>query len=167
MQLKQFAYYTPGSGLGDTKRDAKPTIHERRHGHQHLHARHKEIRDIKRRAAEEQKRAVGDIVTTTINGEEVSWVNTWDGTKDVSLDGNNNNPAPPAPAPAPVPVPDVPDVAAPQGEQNSGNTDGGAPPVNAGWGSWGRQAYFNAEQGIADGLTFLNHFGGDGSGVFD
>ena len=39
--------------------------------------------------------------------------------------------------------------------------------VKAGLGGWGRQAYYNAEQGSADGLVFLNHHGGEGSGVFD
>ncbi|KAK5467509.1 target of Sbf [Exophiala xenobiotica] len=34
-------------------------------------------------------------------------------------------------------------------------------------GTWARQAYYNAEAGSADGLVFLNHFGGGGSGVFD
>ncbi|KAK5559254.1 target of Sbf [Exophiala xenobiotica] len=34
-------------------------------------------------------------------------------------------------------------------------------------GTWDRQAYYNAEAGSADGLVFLNHFGGGGSGVFD
>ena len=34
-------------------------------------------------------------------------------------------------------------------------------------GGWGRQAYYNAEDGTADGLVFLNHYGGSGSGVFD
>jgi len=34
-------------------------------------------------------------------------------------------------------------------------------------GDWSRQAYYNASSGTADGLVFLNHYGGDGSGVFD
>ena len=42
-----------------------------------------------------------------------------------------------------------------------------APTMNAGAGQWGRQAYYNAEQQTADGLTFLNNMGGQGSGVFD
>ena len=39
--------------------------------------------------------------------------------------------------------------------------------MNAGDGQWGRQAYYNAEQQTAEGLTFLNNMGGQGSGVFD
>ncbi|KAK4944033.1 target of Sbf [Elasticomyces elasticus] len=38
---------------------------------------------------------------------------------------------------------------------------------SAGSGSWTRQAYYNAEGGTATGLVFLNHDGGQGSGVFD
>lgn len=34
-------------------------------------------------------------------------------------------------------------------------------------GSLDRVAYYNAEQGIADGLIFFNNHGGDGSGTFD
>ena len=39
--------------------------------------------------------------------------------------------------------------------------------MNAGSGNWGRQAYYNAAQATAHGLVFLNHHGGQGSGVFD
>ena len=42
-----------------------------------------------------------------------------------------------------------------------------SPTMNAGNGQWSRQAYYNAEQQTADGLTFLNNMGGQGSGVFD
>ena len=34
-------------------------------------------------------------------------------------------------------------------------------------GGWGRIGYYNAKQGVADGITFLGNYGGDGSGVFD
>lgn len=34
-------------------------------------------------------------------------------------------------------------------------------------GTWARQAYYDASSGTADGLVFLNHMGGSGSGVFD
>ena len=39
--------------------------------------------------------------------------------------------------------------------------------MSSGAGSWDRHAYYSAEGQIADGLTFLNNHGGDGSGVFD
>lgn len=34
-------------------------------------------------------------------------------------------------------------------------------------GSWARQAYYDAEKQTAQGLVFMNHRGGQGSGVFD
>ncbi|EEQ88880.2 uncharacterized protein BDCG_04000 [Blastomyces dermatitidis ER-3] len=139
VSLKQFAFYSPGSGAppeGRYKREMKPSIHERRHqGHQHLHKRANE------------KRAVGDMVTATINGQVVSWVNQYAG-----------GAAPAAPTQAP---------ASPPAGGNKYPTKKPAPVVNPGAGNWGRQGYYNAEAGVADGLTFLNHRGGDGSGVFD
>lgn len=42
-----------------------------------------------------------------------------------------------------------------------------APALNVGAGNWGGQAYYNAANGTADGLVFLNNMGGQGSGVFD
>ncbi|KAI5283565.1 target of Sbf, partial [Ascosphaera aggregata] len=40
-------------------------------------------------------------------------------------------------------------------------------PSKAKSGSWGRVAYYDASSGTADGLVFLNHQGGQGSGVWD
>jgi hypothetical protein len=34
-------------------------------------------------------------------------------------------------------------------------------------GDWVRHAYYNAEEGVANGVTFLNNMGGSASGVFD
>lgn len=34
-------------------------------------------------------------------------------------------------------------------------------------GSYQRTAYYNAEQGVAEGLIFMNNHGGQGSGIFD
>lgn len=34
-------------------------------------------------------------------------------------------------------------------------------------GGWSRIGYYNAKQGVADGITFLGNYGGDGSGSFD
>ncbi|PGH10080.1 hypothetical protein GX51_00347 [Blastomyces parvus] len=141
LNLKQFAFYShsPGSGTpadGRYKREVKPSIHERRHqGHQHLHKR------------DNEKRAVGDMVTATINGQVVSWVNQYAG-----------GAAPSVPTQAP---------ASPAAAGNKYPTKQPAPIDNPGAGNWGRQGYYNAEAGVADGLTFLNHRGGDQSGVFD
>lgn len=101
----------------------------------------------------EEKRAVGDWVTATIDGQVVSWQNQYAG-----------GPAPTSPTGA----------AAPAANPATGNQAGNAaspaapaPTVNLGSGTWGRQAYYNAASGVADGLVFLNNMGGQGSGVFD
>lgn len=141
MHLKQFAFYTPGSS--SAKRWVKPNSSERRHGHGH------------------QERAVGDIVTATINGQVVTWANNYGGAAAAT-------PAPSASsvgvaaAPAAAPSKAAQSSSAPKVEKNSS-----IPVVNAGAGNWGRQAYYNAESTTADGLVFLNNMGGQGSGVFD
>lgn len=88
---------------------------------------------------------MGDIVMATMGGKVVSWTNLYD--------GGTQHTASAVISPAVQSVSDVPKA--------------GAPTMNAGNGQWGRQAYYNAEQQIADGLTFLNNMGGQGSGVFD
>jgi Putative TOS1-like glycosyl hydrolase (DUF2401) len=97
----------------------------------------------------EEKRAVGDIVIATMDGRVVSWTNQYGGS------AQPNTPSPAAPASS---ARQSPDPGAPKAV---------TPTTNAGNGQWGRQAYYNAEQQIADGLTFLNNMGGQGSGVFD
>ena len=95
----------------------------------------------------EEKRAVGDLVTATIDGQVVTWTNRYDGggvstsVPAASAVVSSVSPAYSPPEPAPF--------------------------VNASAGQWGRQAYYNAEQGVANGLVFLNNHGGEGSGVFD
>lgn len=64
-------------------------------------------------------------------------------------------PAPAAPSPPPSRVP------APKPEKDE-EEDDEVPLLG-----WGRKAYYNAEGGEADGLVFLNHHGGEGSGTFD
>ena len=145
MRLKQFASYSAGSS--PTKRSLHPSPHERRNGHQHLHQRVHEARD----EHVEEKRAVGDWVIATINGDVVSWKNEYAGGA--------------APAAAtPPPAPGAPGAPAPAATYNA---PAPAASVNTGAGTWGRQAYYNAEGGVADGLVFLNNMGGQGSGVFD
>lgn len=126
MHLKQFAFYTPGSSSG-SKRDTKPSPLQRRHGHAH------------------HERAVGDVVTATLNGQVVSWINNYIG-------GQATASAQPFVASASI---------------SSAPSQAPAPVLNAGAGNWGRQAFYDARNGSADGLVFLNNMGGQGSGVFD
>lgn len=94
------------------------------------------------------------MVTDTINGQTVSWMN------DYKCD---------LPASAPTAV--HTDDNARYGPGSAAITATAAlsalPTMNAGAGDWGRQAYYNAENQTAKGLVFLNHNGGQGSGVFD
>lgn len=93
----------------------------------------------------EGKRAVGDTVVATIEGKVVSWVNEYNGG------------AQPTPA-----------VASATGQYGAKAAPKAAiPTLSAGDGEWGRQAYYSSEEQIADGITFLNNMGGQGSGVFD
>ncbi|EXJ74288.1 uncharacterized protein A1O5_02584 [Cladophialophora psammophila CBS 110553] len=154
MQLKQFAFYTAGSD--NTKRSLHPNPHQRPYSHKHLHD--PKVHDgsgVAEGGHIADKRGVGDWVTAIINGQVVSWINQYTGPGAASATlapGNNGGDgervAPGSAAPA---------SSAPPPKAN----------VNAGPGQWGRQAYYNADQGVADGLVFLNHHGGQGSGVFD
>lgn len=93
------------------------------------------------------------MVTATINGAVESWMNNYEcdpaGSVPTALpaDGVSYGSGPAATAAAAAPSP--------------------MPSMNAGAGSWGRQAYYNAKNQTAEGIVFLNHNGGQGSGTFD
>ncbi|EZF71263.1 hypothetical protein H105_06529 [Trichophyton soudanense CBS 452.61] len=142
MKFYSMAVYNKGSEK--PKRELKPSIHERRHGHSHQRFH--------------EKRAVGDTVVATINGQVVSWINEYGG-------GGGGAPA------APTPAPGAPGMKDPQVKSN-GYKGGDKPkdskphaPVNAGPGQWGRVAYFNTDTKEAEGLSFLNNDGGWDKGV--
>jgi Putative TOS1-like glycosyl hydrolase (DUF2401) len=126
----------------------KSSPHERRQfSHAHLHNRRKEAHQIQENHIVEEKRAVGDLVIATIDGQVVSWTNEYDGSaQSTTAPAATSSAGQSADRVAPKPA---------------------APAMNAGKGQWGRQAYYHAEQQTADGLTFLNHMGGQGSGIFD
>lgn len=160
-KLKQFAVYTP-SGSSNSKRSATAA---RRHAHAHAHAHKREA-----------EAALGDTVYATIDGKAVSWANDWSGV-----------------AATPAPAPEVQNKAyagagSDSSSEASTTAESSAPASTAASasaskssssgilddlfgssssGSWSRQAYYNAATGDADGLVFLNHNGGSGSGVFD
>ena len=164
--LKQFAAYIPGSDC--EKRSVEPIVrHSRHHGHQFFHARKKEVHEIQERATREQKRGIGDMVTATIDGKVVSWMNEYGGGAD------HGSPATPTSDPHEIvhtAHPDTHGGGSPQQTSKAVPNPGAGtsnPTANAQSGGWGRQAYYNADVGTADGLVFLNHNGGDKSGVFD
>jgi hypothetical protein len=162
---------------------AKKSIHERRHGHAQYHESQKERRDL-------EKKAVGDMVVATINGNVVSWINQYDGHE---LGQASPTPAPapvsgppaapPAAAPAPAPAPPTqeaqpapaaaPAQAVPAASDPSPvakpaiNNKFRTSPEAVARGDWAQVGYYNSEEKSAHGITFLNNQGGQGSGVFD
>jgi hypothetical protein len=89
-----------------------------------------------------------DMVTATIDGQVVSWENSYFG------------PSSTAPAPPPAQPSSTPSVAlAPLPKTTTLPVDSSAEFVRAGY-------YDSASQRL-DGLTFLGNHGGSGSGVFD
>jgi hypothetical protein len=123
---------------------------QRRHGHQYLHARDGEIVEMQENHIVGEKRGVGDIVTATIDGQVVSWTNQYAG-----------------PGTAPTTVAGAGSPADRVAPPASYATPSAQPAINVRSGNWGRQAYYNATGQTAAGLVFLNHMGGQDSGVFD
>ncbi|EXJ86941.1 hypothetical protein A1O3_03895 [Capronia epimyces CBS 606.96] len=106
-------------------------------------------------------------VTAVINGKTVSWVNKWSGVAATSASAAAAPAASSSEASSSIASYSI---ASSSDASSSAAASSAAAPVasmNAGAGEWGRQAYYNAEQGVADGLVFLNYHGGQGSGVFD
>lgn len=147
-QLKQFAVYTPASA--STKKRAEHKSHHKRHGHQHLHTKkHAE-------SQKEEARAVGDTVIATINGEVVSWINTWTGESDDESASSATTTTEAATSTAKA-----------KSSKSSASKTSTATTAAA-TGDYQRIAYYNAEDGTADGVTFVGAWGGvAGSGTWD
>lgn len=140
-QLKQFAVYTPSSS--SSKREQHRS--HKRHGHQHLH--HK-------KAEQKEERDVGDVVYATINGQVVSWINTYSGE---TVAANVNA----ASATSAVTTSTKASSTSTSTKSSSTSTS------TAAAGDYSRIAYYNAEDQTANGIVFLNNLGGAGSGVWD
>lgn len=145
------------------------------HGHHHLHRHGKALSNLQQQRDAHAKRAVGDLVIATIDGQRVSWINSYSG--------------PPAPAPESFPTPaEANDVVfetviathfvtvsgpCPTTSEALTSKHTEAPTssiavsvplptdnhIHAITGSWVRQAYYNAASGYSKGFTFLNHHG--------
>jgi hypothetical protein len=150
--------------LNQKKRDTAPSplVHGHRHGHGHLHGQHNKKR--------------GEWITATINGQVVSWENTWYGGPATQAAA-----APVAAAPTkaasnhaskPKPKPKVekkplksnakPVVEKPK--KASGSKTNAYPTPG---GRWKRTSYYNSQRRVADNVMFMGNYGGEGSGVFD
>ncbi|KAL8645302.1 MAG: hypothetical protein Q9226_007363 [Calogaya cf. arnoldii] len=140
--LKQLAVYYPGS---DAKVKRSDHVHDHAHRPKQQHVHHP------KRDHAKGERAVGDMVVATIDGQVVSWANKYggpDASPQTTLATSYGTPTQ-APATATTPASSDPINPLP----HPASSDEGS-------GQWARQAYYNAEAGSSEGLTFLNHFGG-------
>ncbi|KAL8888197.1 MAG: hypothetical protein Q9215_004320 [Flavoplaca cf. flavocitrina] len=151
--LKQLAVYYPQSDA-KVKRSDHVHAHAHRHGQQHAHH--------PKRDHAPGRRAVGDMVVATIDGQVVSWANEYAGP------GASPNTAAAQPLPEPQTTLAT-SFGSPSQVPSTTSTPTSPDPINplphadssgGGSGQWARQAYFNAEAGSSNGFTFLNHFGG-------
>ncbi|KAK7521850.1 putative TOS1-like glycosyl hydrolase-domain-containing protein [Phyllosticta citriasiana] len=151
LKLRQFAAYSLNITCqqnGNSKRHAPAHENEHEHRHHH-HARHahQHLHD----KAEKQKRGLGDVVVAEIDGELVSWINTY---------GGPTAPEPPAPEP-PVPSSSTSSLSSPPSSPHSSpSAPFSVPPKTDSSGSceaWDRISYYNSEERVKDGLTFLTH----------
>ncbi|RMZ76160.1 hypothetical protein DV738_g5128, partial [Chaetothyriales sp. CBS 135597] len=180
MHLKQFAFYTPAA-------TSRRYTRAHRHSHLHQHRRKIELKGGEDESIGNEKRAVGDMVTATINGEVVSWVNQYSGgagssTGEASQTNPNDSPCPMVTATINGEV--VSWVNEYTGDDSTAasdtspdpssspsaavaQTDLGDSTLPAPSDSWVRQSYYFAANGTAENLVFLNNMGGAISGMVD
>ncbi|KAF2772073.1 hypothetical protein EJ03DRAFT_212473 [Teratosphaeria nubilosa] len=147
LQLYQFAAYTPSSSSSkNSKREEHVRRHAHAHGHGHAHGAH-------------EKRQVGAEVYATIDGVLASWVNEWSGEATPSAPAASTTPTSvPATSPNGSPSTDSSTPASHSSPSSSSSSDGSG---------WSRIAYYDSSSSTTEGLVFLNHYGGAGSGTFD
>ena len=164
INMKQFAVYMPTTSSANTYNKNKRSAHARRHaGHAHGHAHlHEEKRDA----------AVGDVVNAIIDGKAVSWINTYDGGAGSGSSSSSSAPAAAGYTPAGSSAAKAASYGSSSSSKSSTSSSSAKASSSSSSGStsgsgWTRTGYYNAESQTSDGLTFLNHNGGSGSGVFD
>lgn len=160
-----------------SKRSNEDTLYEPEH-HAHSHALYhgSSVHAQHSRLHKHAERAVGRIVTATIDGQVVQWVNEY--ARPVTQPVSPGNPAKGSSntsqatvialsvnipslssslssSTAPTPSSSLPSATSSRNAVfTSAQVDASPRP-----GSWARQAYYNAGEGVSEGLTFLNHFG--------
>ena len=143
--------------MGKKPRDLIPAQANgaRNHKHGFLHARRK--KSVLFSSDELVKRGVGDLVKATIDGKRVSWINGYVGAPATSV----SQPKEPSSQPKASSTNDKANQ--PQSKSRTqpttslsalGSDDDPAEE------DWVPTAYYDAEAGSSQGLTFLNHFGG-------
>lgn len=164
--------YIPSSAVA--KRSNKDTLYERAHNHAIHHG--SSVHAAHSRLHKHAERAVGDVVTATIDGQVVQWVNEYAGP--VAQPVSPGNPAKGdssnsqatvmalsvntlfsastlSSSTAPTPHSSLPlATSSRKAVSTSAQVD-----ASRSTSSWARQAYYNAGEGVSEGLTFLNHFG--------
>lgn len=137
-----------------TKRHfAKPS----KRGYQHPNAHHRgTLHDVHMRLHSHPERGVGDLVTATIDGQVVHWVNEYAGP------ANSAHSATESAMPAQSATSSKSSMTSTVNNVKTSAASSSAPAAaktNSGASNWGRQAYYNAGEGVSKGFTFLNHFG--------
>lgn len=136
--------------------------------------------------------AADDIVVATIDGVVVSWTNNWSGESSTAAAATTTTAAAATTLATSTAAATTSSVvesssayeavnriatstssssstaeASSTSSSSTSSSSSAAATQTSSSGSWTRQAYYNAESGTADGVVFLNHMGGSGSGVFD
>ena len=167
------AVYTP-STIAKNKRSTELNSHHQQHAaaalhnhhgghHQHLHHRHDKVQEVEE--PQLPKRAVADVVSANIDGQLVSWINVYAG-PGVATDAPVLEAVDSTSASTPnAETTELPDMNSQSSVASSTTTTGTSRLVTstatATSGDWARLAYFHAASGTVEGLTFLNHFGGE------
>ena len=138
LYLRQFAVYIP-SASNDNNKAKRDSPYAHHHGHQPFHDNRK-VRDI-------QERAVGDIVYATIDGQLVSWTNSYAGAAPATTSTLEYGSTPTRPASIIAPT------------YSAGTSVAAPPPANAG--AWSQVAYLNTKEAKSQsfGISFLNKLG--------
>jgi len=142
-KLQQFAVYYPTDKSTKVKARSPHSDHVK-HGHQAFHQ--------KRAAMKYDAAGQPELIEATIDGELVSWANPY---------YSGSTEATPAPQPASG------GNGGNGGNGGHGNKASSSAPGSIIPGDWVRHSYYNAREGIANDVTFLNNLGGAESGVFD
>lgn len=137
VHLTQFAAYVPCSSPATQPTEAAPEPQAAPLARRH--ANHQHLHKRHADAHGHQKRS--EWVHAVIDGQEQSWINDFTG-------------------PTAVPVPASAPDSQPSSEEDI------TVPSTASEGDWCRVANYVSKEGKAEGLTFLGHYGGSGSGGF-
>lgn len=153
LQLASVAVYTPSTST--SKREA-PKPHSKRHGHQHLHKKHHEHVHAEKRG--------GDIVSAVIDGVLQTWENNYFGPSTAAADATPTAAAAAAAVTTAAADSDSSSAKSATSSAKSSSSSSDYVPV----GDYGRIAYYNAKEQVADGLVFLGNYGDPSlSGTWD